>query len=379
MKLEDQRVSVVMPVRNAMPFLDEAVASILAQTHRNFEFLIGDDGSTDGSTERLEQWAARDSRIRLIRSGSAGLGPSGSSNWVVRNATHQWVARMDADDVSRPDRLNRQLRAMLAHPDAVIVGSLFESIDNAGRLVFGLNRRALLNIHNDFPVAHGSILFRREAFERAGGYRPECDYWEDRDLLFRMMQQGKSIILPDAVFRYRFSSTSSRWMSDEAKVTRAVDLGLRCLAAHRLKGDYEDILEQEAQSGPAEAVALMTVVHLAYEQLWRDDKRAILRSWARRHSRIPWNRQGILARIFTHWANISPVSLRFLIKLRAKYSNWRARNIVSPQDVLTWTGTTARWEAASLNAASDGTEAKAGNEVQEPTTTVTSNLLAQLA
>src|SRR3954452_11229500 len=105
---ETPRVSVVMPVRNAMPYLDIAAESILGQTFQNFEFVILDDGSTDGSTERLREWAMRDPRIRLLEE-KHNLGPALSSERVARAARAPVVARMDADDVSHPRRLEEQL------------------------------------------------------------------------------------------------------------------------------------------------------------------------------------------------------------------------------------------------------------------------------
>ena len=176
-------VSVVMPVRNAMPFLDEAVASILAQTHGHFELVIGDDGSTDGSGERLREWARRDSRIRVIRNGGRRLGPSGSANWVARESFHPLIARMDADDISAPDRLRQEILAFRSDPGAVLVGSLYECIDVNGRRVGRRDRSVLRDSRCVFPVAHGSMMFRRDAFERVGGYRSQCDYWEDARLL----------------------------------------------------------------------------------------------------------------------------------------------------------------------------------------------------
>src|SRR5437764_6248747 len=95
-------LSVVMPVHNALPHLDEAVQSILGQTYTKFEFVIYDDGSTDGSTERLRYWAEQDGRIRLTV-GKRNLGPVGSSNFVVGKASGDLIARMDADDISHPD------------------------------------------------------------------------------------------------------------------------------------------------------------------------------------------------------------------------------------------------------------------------------------
>lgn len=336
MQFADQPVSVVMPVRNAMPFLDEAIASILAQSHRNFELVIGDDGSTDGSSERIEMWARRDPRIRVIRNDGPCLGPSGSANWVVRAALHPLVARMDADDVSTPDRLRRQLIALRDHPDAVMIGSLYDLIDEQGRQVGARDRSALRNGRGDFPVAHGSIMFRRETFDRVGGYRAQCDFWEDRDLLIRLERAGKALIMPEAMYRYRYSGTSSRLVADEARVARAMDLRLRCIAAYRDGRDYDEVIEHEAGLGPRTTVAPSVLAQIALERLWRGDPRTIMQSWTRRHTNLGWNRLGILIRVFASWARLHPASLRTALRLRSRYADWRARNIVPDGEVHVW-------------------------------------------
>ncbi|MGI8704621.1 MAG: glycosyltransferase family 2 protein [Sphingomicrobium sp.] len=96
-----------MPVHNALPHLDAAVESILRQSFANFEFIILDDASTDGSTERLREWASKDSRIRLLEV-TKNLGPALSSEYVACAASTPIVARMDADDVSYPERIEEQ-------------------------------------------------------------------------------------------------------------------------------------------------------------------------------------------------------------------------------------------------------------------------------
>ena len=109
-----------MPVHNAIPYLDEAITSILSQSFGDFEFVVLDDGSTDGSLDRLRYWAERDRRIRLIR-GRTRSGPVESSNRVVRESRAALVARMDADDRAHPDRLKLQIEAFAEHPDAVLM------------------------------------------------------------------------------------------------------------------------------------------------------------------------------------------------------------------------------------------------------------------
>ena len=183
-------LSVVMPVHNALPHLDEAVESILGQTFADFEFVVLDDASTDGSSERLREWAQKDSRIRLLEV-DRNLGPVGSSNMVARAATAPFVARMDADDISHRHRLAEEIELLRAHPDVGIVASVCEMIDSSGKKlrdpeVWRLSRRSAF-----VPFAHGAMMYRRSVFDEVGGYREECEYWEDQDLVVRMADVSK--------------------------------------------------------------------------------------------------------------------------------------------------------------------------------------------
>jgi len=143
----DIPLSVVMPVHNAMPHVDDAVRSILEQTHGDFEFVIFDDGSTDGSTERLREWAERDSRIKLTES-NTNLGPVGSSRAVVELASGQIIARMDADDVSHDlTALARtQIAVVSAGAKAILdLPRTLERLETLGVLVVGYGT-------NEFPA-----------------------------------------------------------------------------------------------------------------------------------------------------------------------------------------------------------------------------------
>lgn len=329
-------VSVVMPVRNAMPFLDDAVASILAQTHGHFELVIGDDGSTDGSGERMREWARRDSRIRLIHNGGDRLGPADSGNWVTRAASYPLIARMDADDISMPDRLRRELLALRDNPDAVLAGSLFECVDAEGRFVGGRDRSVFSNPRCVFPVAHGSMMFHRDAFERAGGYRPQCDYWEDVDFFIRMEREGRILVLPESLYRYRYSATSSRQVSNEAVVARALDLCVRCLAVHREGGDYHELLAEQTCALPRTRVVPSVLAQVALERLWRGDARSIFSSWACRHASFRRDLRSVRILVFACWAAISPRSLRALLRMRSKLADRRARHIVPDGMACVW-------------------------------------------
>ena len=235
-------VSVVMPVRNALPHLDAAVSSILGQTHKELELVVGDDASTDGSAERLAWWARQDGRIRLHRSDTA-QGPAGSSNWVARLASHRIVARMDADDVCGPDRLVAQLAVLAAAPDAVLVGTMADYIDAAGRRVRPARRSQLGRLGSQrSPFPHGSIMYRRDAFDRIGGYRAAADFWEDQDLYWRMADVGRLLILPDVHYSYRYNTGHARLAVETRRVELALDRYYRCLRARERGESHEAVL-----------------------------------------------------------------------------------------------------------------------------------------
>jgi GT2 family glycosyltransferase len=202
-------VSVVMPVRNGLPFLDHAIQSIVGQSFSDFEFVILDDGSSDGTWERLQWWSGQDKRIRLARS-DRYLGPALSSLRVCLLATAPLLARQDADDVSLPGRLERQVDAFRAFPDAALVGTLFETMDADGRVVRPRDRGRLLrsSLFNPFP--HGSVMMSRQVFLDCGGYNEECAFWEDQDLFIRMASCGRVLVLIDSFYQYRLHLTSGR-------------------------------------------------------------------------------------------------------------------------------------------------------------------------
>jgi glycosyltransferase involved in cell wall biosynthesis len=221
-------LSVVMPVHNASPFVDAAVRSVLSQTFEDFEFVILDDGSTDGSTGLLRRWARADSRIRLHENARPS-GLVGSSNQVAGLATRPLVAPMDADDISHPRRLEAQRAVMEGHPEAALVGSLWTGIDADGRRVRPADRGSLRAPRSDPPFAHGSIMVRRRAFERSGGYRQGTEGWEEQDLFDRLRREGSLLVVAEALYGYRFHGGSTveqsvaAWRDRRAALDPTVD------------------------------------------------------------------------------------------------------------------------------------------------------------
>lgn len=208
-----------MPVFNAGAFLDAAVESILGQTWTDFEFAIYDDFSQDGSWERVLEWAARDPRI-VARRGEGRLGPVGSSNAAAAMARADLVARMDADDLSRPDRLALQVAALDSHPGAVLVGSTFEIIDGTGDVVREAKPGRIAG--STPPFAHPNIMYRRAAFDAVSGYREGTEYFEDLDLYLRMAPLGDILVINAPLLQLRFAGQNARLHEEPTDVLKQV-------------------------------------------------------------------------------------------------------------------------------------------------------------
>jgi glycosyltransferase involved in cell wall biosynthesis len=329
---ETPKVSVVMPVYNAMPYLDIAVESILGQTLQNFEFVILDDASTDGSTERLREWAARDPRIRLIEE-KRNLGPALSSERVARAARAPIVARMDADDVSYPRRLEEQLEVLDDFPDAGVVGGLYDIIDGSGRKIRGPEAWRLVHPASVPPFGNGPLMYRREVFEAVGGYRRQCEFWEDHDLIIRMGSVSTIMIVPHAVYQVRQSPVSTRFASEQQRVERALDLMYRCRRRAEQHRGYDDLLDT-----PAEAEARIdprVFISIGSMALWSGGKPRLFRRLLKRGDlRLDFRSLGAL--VWTAWASVQPRSLRAFIRALLLARRVRARYVVKTTGPVTW-------------------------------------------
>ena len=319
----DPRFSVVMPVRNALPFLDEAVHSILVQSCGDFEFVILDDASSDGSCARLHEWARHDARIRLIESASR-LGPAVSSNRVAMAAACPIVARMDADDVAHPDRFRRELDVLDSHADAVLVGSLMDSIDAAGRLVRRRDRASLVRGPASVPIGHCTIMYRAEAFRRIGGYREQAAFFEDTDLFPRLAEQGRILLIPRALVRRRFSGRNARLCEERRLVEVAIDR-------------YWRSVESGASQIPSAGgrVSPSVILELGAAELWAGQRPKMLGRLLRR-GRLGWNAGTAIALVGAIWAAASPGSLRATLRLRDRWREAAVGRQVDDDAVYEW-------------------------------------------
>jgi len=207
-------VSVVMSVYNGLPFLHQAVESILHQTFVDLEFIVVDDASRDASWEVLSTYAAADRRIVLLRN-ERNLGYTLSLNEGIRRARGRYIARQDADDVSMPERLTCQVRFLESNPEVGLVGTLPRFIDdqddvqeiaNYPLLVDGDSIKKQLLDSN--CIRHGSVVIRRSALDVVGLYDPGLEPSEDYDLWLRLSEVTRLANIPEALYLYRQHSNS---------------------------------------------------------------------------------------------------------------------------------------------------------------------------
>jgi glycosyltransferase involved in cell wall biosynthesis len=201
-------ISVLMPVYNAEAYIAEAVESILAQTYRDFEFIIIDDGSTDRSLPMLERYAAHDERIQLSSKPNAGY--LARLNEMVENARGDLIARMDADDIAMPERFARQIDYLNAHPEIVAVGSRILTIDPQGDPIAEfctmLDHEEIDRVHLEARgglICHPAAMIRADAIRAVGAYRPQMWPGEDVDLWLRLAEIGRLANVPETLLNYR--------------------------------------------------------------------------------------------------------------------------------------------------------------------------------
>ena len=239
-------VSILMPARNAAATLDEALASIVGQTFGDWELIVVDDGSTDGTADLLARWCARDARIHAARC-AAGQGIVAALNDGLHRARGELIARMDADDISLPERLEKQV-ALIRAGEFATVGCRIEyfprEVLGGGALRYetwinGLttHEEHARDIFVECPLAHPTFLLRRELLEAAGGYQAR-GWPEDYDLLLRLwLRGGRFAKVPEVLFRWRESADRTSRTHDEYREEAFVRCKVHYLRQSYLAGD----------------------------------------------------------------------------------------------------------------------------------------------
>lgn len=203
------KINIIMAVRNGMPYIREAVNSVLRQTCRDFEFLILDDGSDDGTFKTLKEF--KDSRIKIFYHPKS-LGLTVSLNELLKKSKGKYIARMDADDVSRPKRLEKQMEFLEKNPKVVLCGTWVNLIDEKGKKIGGRKypvsyreiKRAVMRYN---PLVHPTWMVRKAVLDKVGFYDEVLDgVGGDYDLLLRIAGKYQVVNLPEILLDYRLNT-----------------------------------------------------------------------------------------------------------------------------------------------------------------------------
>lgn len=247
-------LSVVMPIYNTRDYLGGAIESVLGQTFTDFELILVDDGSTDGSDEIAADYARKDDRIRLILPGHHGS--PASRNAGNELAVGSWLVVMDSDDKLLPEHLEKQLEFIRLHPNAVMVACLPYYIDESDRVLgrqfsdFRTKQDIDDRVANHIPVTvpHPGCFMRRDVILEIGGYRSQFWPCEDVDLINRVAQQGHEILINhQLLFQYRIHSRSVS-VRDARKMQlhcRWIAACMQARSANIAEPDWETFNESE--------------------------------------------------------------------------------------------------------------------------------------
>lgn len=206
-------VSILMPVYNAEKYLSMAIESMLCQSFKDFEFIIVDDASGDASWRIVKEFAKKDKRLKIIRN-SKNLRTTKTLNIGLKKAKGKYIVRMDADDWSYPERIERQVRFMEKHPSIGVSGGVIEICDEDLKI---LNKRGYPltdkkvreKIFRYSPFAHPATIWRAEVLKKVGGYNENLPLSQDYELYFRIGHVSKFGNLEKTLLKLRTHSDSS--------------------------------------------------------------------------------------------------------------------------------------------------------------------------
>jgi glycosyltransferase involved in cell wall biosynthesis len=213
MKNENQTfVSVVLPAYNAAAYISETIESVLKQTYRNFEFIIINDGSTDTTESIVLSFASRDSRIKYFAQENRGL--VYTLNYAISLAQSNFIARVDADDICDPSRLEKQLFKLKENDHVAVVGTWVNLINETGKRnghyqypITEFKAREFAYRQGN-PLAHPTVLFKKDIIIKLGGYHEKAKLVEDYDLWLRVLMNYEVVSVGEYLLDYRIHSSS---------------------------------------------------------------------------------------------------------------------------------------------------------------------------
>ncbi len=218
------KISVIMPVYNCDKYLEEALVSLIIQTYKDFEVIAINDGSTDNSLNILEKYAKFDSRIKIISQKNSGIVKA--LNNGIKASNGEYIARMDGDDISFPNRFTEQVRILDDNSDIVLVAGNFEVINEESEFIY----KEVIVPDDDYiqrafylrnAVAHGSVMFRKSVVEKIGLYSEAFGPTEDMELWMRLTRAGKFSATGTSVYRWRVNQKGITSINNSESIKRA--------------------------------------------------------------------------------------------------------------------------------------------------------------
>lgn len=285
------KISVVMSVYNAEQYLGEATDSILNQTFKNFEFIIVNDGSTDSSLDIIKSY--NDARIVVIDQKNTGLAKA--LNNGIKIAKGKYIARMDADDISMPDRLQLQYDFLEKHPECVAVGSNAEIIDKDGNYVYTSNQalcwEEIKNNLPSTPFIHSSTMYRKTDFDKVGGY-PEIYRIEDVVFFNKLAKIGELRNVPDILIKYRLCPTAVTTKSS-GKDSKIIENIILDAINDKITEEQKNILKSMAMNRDLKYKTAIYHLHIAKKYLWNNYQPKLARKNLIKSLKIKFNKLSV--------------------------------------------------------------------------------------
>jgi glycosyltransferase involved in cell wall biosynthesis len=248
-------IAVILPVRNCADYLPFALDSILSQTVRELDVVVIDDRSADGTALTARAYQRRDSRVRVVAAKGAGL--VDALNQAIALTAAPLIARMDADDIALPERLERQRDYLRAHPDIAVAGTQVRFIGENGcptgkTSALPASPAHVARILLKFCcIRHPTVMMRRSAVEKAGGYRNQAPYAEDLDLWLRIAEDGKLANMEEVLLEYRQHPAQ---ISEQRVWTQRLSRNLAVISARERRAGRPDPLASYPCYDPASGV-----------------------------------------------------------------------------------------------------------------------------
>ncbi len=255
-KLNKSTLSVIMPAYNSESYIEQAILSVLNQTYKDFEFIIIDDNSTDSTLKIINKFARKDSRIRVLQSGrNLNCGGDKCANLGLKAAQGEYIARMDADDISYPTRFEKQIKFLEDNKNIFLIGSNADVINHEGEIIGEktepLSSEAIYKAYFGFhPLVHPTCMFRSKLkngkrFEYKIKYSANNDYYT----FFRLICQGyKFVNMDERLIKYRIHSHNATFVHMKHKFVNSLKIRLSIVHNYGYRPSFKDVVMLCAQT-----------------------------------------------------------------------------------------------------------------------------------